>query len=112
MKYAQEVLTPDNALVKIRRMRACFCPAPSACRSFGAFEVLWGWEGARSVAKALYLEVDRGTGPQFLAADTNPNYTDSFPLPATPQKWKFRGIFQRDGEMIGQWSAWVEINVG
>ena len=80
--------------------------------SGGKVEVLWGWEGARSVAKALYMEVDRGTGPTFLAVDTNPNYTDSFPLPATPQKWRYRAIFQDDSAMIGQWSSWVEITVG
>ena len=32
-------------------------------------EVLWGWEGACSVAKALYMEVDPGTGPTFLAVE-------------------------------------------
>ncbi len=79
--------------------------------SGGKVEILWGWDTARGIAKALYIEVDRTTGPAFLAADTNPNYTDSHPLPATPQKWRYRAIWQRDGEMIGQWSPWIEITV-
>lgn len=75
-------------------------------------QVRWGWGTAAGIAKALYIEVDRGTGPQFLAVDTNPNYTDTAALPGAPTKWKYRAIWMRDGEMIGQWSPWAEINVG
>ena len=54
--------------------------------SGGKVDILWGWEGARAVTKALYIEVDRGAGPGFLAADPNPNYTDSFPPPRHLEK--------------------------
>lgn len=78
----------------------------------GKVQIRWGWGTAARTAKALYIEVDRGTGPQLLVVDTNPNYTDTTTLPATATKWKYRAIWMRDGEMIGQWSPWMEIIVG
>jgi hypothetical protein len=78
----------------------------------GKVEVRWTWGAAAGTAKALMLEVDRGQGAQFLAVDTNPNYTDSSPFPPAGAKWRYRGIWQRNGETLGQWSPWVEILVG
>jgi hypothetical protein len=67
-------------------------------------QVRWCWGTAAGIAKVLYIEVGRGTGTQLLAVDTNPNYTDTASLPDAPTKWKYRAIWMRDGEMIGQWS--------
>lgn len=74
----------------------------------------WGWQGSRPVAQALRIEVDRGDGQgfRFLASDTQPGYTDKTPFPTTPAKWKYRAIFVRNEEMLGQWSDVAEINVG
>lgn len=74
-------------------------------------EVGWGWGDAADYAKALHLEVDRGTGPVYLATDTNPNYIDTAPIPAQPTKWRYRGMWVRDAVMIGVWSDWTEITV-
>ena len=74
--------------------------------------IAWKWLSARGLAKALRIEVDRGTGWEFLAIDTQPGYTDKTPWPAAAQKWKYRAIFVRDEENIGQWSAVEEITVG
>ena len=72
-------------------------------------EVVW----TRFRKAFLRIEVDRGTGFQFLAIDTIPNYTDTAPLPATGQSavWKYRAIYLLDDEMIGQWSTTASISV-
>lgn len=72
----------------------------------------WKWQSARGLAKALRIEVDRGNGWEFLTIDTQPGYTDKTPWPAAAQKWKYRAIFVRDEENIGQWSDVAEIMVG
>lgn len=98
-----EITPPDTAELQ---------PTLTLRLNGGKVEIKWTWGEAAGTAKALYIEVDRGPGPTFLVADTNPNYTDTHPLPNTPAKWKYRAIWLRDGQMLGQWSAWVEINVG
>ena len=40
------------------------------------------------------------------------NYTDTFPLPATPTKWKYRAIYSVGDAQVGVWSNTVEITVG
>ena len=75
-------------------------------------QIAWKWQSARSLARALRIEVDRGQGWELLTIDTQPGYTDKTALPATPQKWKYRAIFIRDDEPIGQWSDVAEITVG
>ena len=37
---------------------------------------------------------------------------DTEPFPATAAKWKYKGIFRKDDERIGQWSDVTEITVG
>lgn len=93
---------------------ATFKPVLRLSISGNEVKIAWGWEGTRPTARALRIEADRGdgTGFHFLATDTNPGYTDKTPLPATPQKWKYRAIFTRDEELLGQWSAVEEITVG
>jgi hypothetical protein len=73
----------------------------------------WNFQGFGDFLKALEIRVKRGDGPEeLLMVDTNPNYKDSHPFPATPQKWTYRAVFlNRDGR-IGQWCAPVSITVG
>ncbi len=40
------------------------------------------------------------------------DYTNTFPLPATPTKWKYRGIYRVGDAQVGVWSNTVEITVG
>lgn len=77
----------------------------------GEVFIRWGWDGRSAFLKSIEIEVDRGSGFQFLTIDTTPNYTDSTPLPATAAQWKYRAIY-RDGQgRVGQWSAVVSISV-
>jgi hypothetical protein len=77
----------------------------------GQVFIRWGWGGKGVFLKAIEIEVDRGSGFQFLTIDTTPNYTDTATLPATAAVWKYRAIY-RDGEgRVGQWSAVVSITV-
>jgi hypothetical protein len=55
----------------------------------------WGWQGF-----------------SFLTYDTTPDYTDTFPFPAVPTKWKYRAIYRVGDAQVGQWSHTGEITVG
>ena len=74
----------------------------------------WGWQGFSAFLDMLEIQVDRGDGKGFvfLTYDTTPNYTDTFPLPATPTKWKYRAIYRVGDAQVGVWSNMVEITVG
>ena len=74
----------------------------------------WGWQGFSAFLDMLEIQVDRGDGKGwvFLTYDTTPNYTDTFPLPATPAKWKYRAIYRVGDAQVGVWSNTVEITVG
>ncbi len=79
-----------------------------------AILVGWGWQGFSAFLDMLEIQVDRGDGKGwvFLTYDTTPNYTDTFPLPATPTKWKYRAIYRVGDAQVGVWSNTVEITVG
>ena len=87
-------------------------PIIDAILSGNAVQLGWGWDGQSAFLDMLELQVDRGNGWTLLAFDTTPNYTDTTPLPATPTKWKYRGIFRVGDAQVGQWSNTVEITVG
>ena len=74
----------------------------------------WGWRGFSAFLDMLEIQVDRsdGRGWVFLTMDTTPNYTDTFPLPSTPTKWKYRAVYRVGDAQVGQWSNVVEITVG
>ena len=48
----------------------------------------------------------------FLTYDTTPGYLDTFALPTTPTKWKYRGRYRVGEDPIGLWSAEVSLTVG
>ena len=89
-------------------------PAFKLKLSGGAVKVGWGWGGNGAFLDMLELEVDRadGKGFVFLTYDTTPGYNDTAPQPATPTKWKYRGIYRVGDARVGQWSNEVAINVG
>ena len=72
----------------------------------GQVEVQWN----KGKADAVRIESDKGTGWQFLAVDSVPNYTDTTPI-AAPAVWKYRAIYIVADELVGQWSDVVSINV-
>jgi hypothetical protein len=61
----------------------------------------------------LYIMVDRGTGAgfQFLALDSEPDYLDTFTLPATATEWKYKAIYIFHDDKVAMWSNEVSINV-
>ncbi|PZR71987.1 MAG: hypothetical protein DLM73_14235 [Chthoniobacterales bacterium] len=61
---------------------------------------------------ALELWVDRGSGTfVFLAIDSEPDYPDTAPLPATGGLWKYKGINRLHDDQVGQWSDILEVPV-
>ena len=73
--------------------------------------VIVGW--TRGSADGIELYVDRGDGKgfTFLAIDTVPDYIDTQALPATPAVWKYKAMYRKDDQTVGQWSAPVAIGV-
>ena len=67
----------------------------------------------RNGMDALEIHVDRngGGGFEFLTIDTVPDYLDTHALPATPARWKYKGIYRRKDQRVGQWSPVAEITV-
>lgn len=74
----------------------------------------WGWGGYSAYLDMIELQVDRGTGQGWvpLAFDTTPGYVDTCPMPTSPVKWKYRGIFRLNDQQVGQWSDDKSITVG
>lgn len=71
-----------------------------------------GW--TRGAADALEIHVDRGDGKGFvfLAVDSVPDYFDTTPFPAQSAVWKYKAMYRKDDERIGQWSAVVSVGLG
>ncbi len=86
---------------------------PVITASFLAGQVLIGW--TKGNFDGVRIEVDRadGKGYVFLAIDTQPDYTDSTPLPpaGTSAIWKYRAIYLLADEVVGQWSDEVKVTV-
>ncbi len=74
----------------------------------GKVEVVWN----KGMMEAVEIQKDTGTGWQFLAVDTRPDYTDTNPFPTPAAKWKYRAIYTTDSQRTGQWSNVAEISVG
>ncbi len=61
---------------------------------------------------AVELEVDRGTGSFVpLAVCIKPKYTDTTPPPPAPAVWRFRAIFRKKDETVGEWSEVASVGV-
>ena len=67
-------------------------------------------------ASAIEIWVDRGDGHDFvlLTINTEPNTTDSSPLPAADASalWKYKAIYRLHDEQVGQWSDVISVSVG
>ncbi|MFM2295164.1 MAG: hypothetical protein RLZZ350_1577 [Verrucomicrobiota bacterium] len=62
------------------------------------------WKKGRM--SALEIWVDRGAGFVFQALNTIPDYTDPTPLPTGDQAavWKYKGLYRKGDQPVGQWS--------
>jgi len=89
-------------------LSATLAPELSLRSLGGQVEVVW----KKGMMEAVEIQKDTGTGWQFLAVDTRPNYTDTTPFPTPPAMWKYRAIYTKDFQRTGQWSNVAEISVG
>ena len=71
--------------------------------------VLVKWQ--KGFAEGLRVFVDRGTGYVLLAMDTEPDYLDTVAMPAAATSWKYKAIYEIDGEEVGQFSDEKEVQV-
>jgi hypothetical protein len=62
---------------------------------------------------SIKIKVNRGSGYEFLAIDTKPDYLDKHTLPPFGQSalWKYIAIYMLDDEEVGQWSDELEVAV-
>ncbi|MCX7110112.1 MAG: hypothetical protein NTX45_08280 [Proteobacteria bacterium] len=78
----------------------------------GEKKILW----TKGKASAIEIWVDRndGNGFVFLIINTEPNTTDTTPLPApgTSAVWNYKAIYRLHDEQVGQWSDVVSVTVG
>ena len=72
----------------------------------------WGWGGWSDWLDMCEIQVDRGNGWETLMFDSDPNFKDLTPFPASPAKWKYRAIYRAGESRVGQWSPEVTVNVG
>ncbi len=72
-------------------------------------KVLIGW--AKGFAEMIRLFVDRGTGYTWMATDGEPDYYDTVAKPAEAATWKYKAIYEIDGEEAGQFSDEVQVQV-
>jgi hypothetical protein len=91
---------------------ATFGPVLKVTRAPAGVTVGWGWQARKAFLDMIELQVNRGAGWQMLAFDTTPGYVDTEPIPATPTKWEYRGIYRVGDQRVGQWSAEVNVIVG
>ena len=72
-----------------------------------------GWK--KKGMQGIKLQVDRGDGHGmvFLATDTEPDYLDTTPLPASgvTAVWKYRATYIQHDVEVGQWCDPVSITV-
>lgn len=65
---------------------------------------------AKNGLQAVELEVDRNTGTFVpLAVRLSPRYTDTAPPPTTPAVWRYRAIYRKKDETVGEWSEVVSV---
>lgn len=67
---------------------------------------------AKNGLDAVEIEVDRNTGTFVpLGIRVTPRYTDTAPPPPAPALWRYRAIFRKKDETVGDWSevasVWV-----
>ncbi len=73
----------------------------------GKVQVQW----KKGVFDGIRIEVDRGSGWQFLDNDIKPHYDDPTSPPPGAAVWKYRAIYLMGDEQFGQWSDPVSIAV-
>jgi len=74
-----------------------------------AMGVLVKWK--KGFAEAIRIYVDRGSGFVWLATDSEPDYLDTVAMPATAATWKYKAVYEIDGEAVGQFSDEAEVQV-
>ncbi len=74
-----------------------------------AMGVLVKWR--KGFAEGLRIYVDRGSGFVWLATDSEPDYLDTFAMPAAAATWKYKAVYEIDGEAVGQFSDEAQVQV-
>lgn len=71
------------------------------------------WKKAGMQGIHIYVDRGDGKGYQFLATDTQPDYLDTYPLPAAGQSaiWKYKAIYINHDEELGQMSDELLVTV-
>lgn len=71
--------------------------------------VLVKWK--KGFAEAIRIFVDRGSGFVWLATDSEPDYLDTFAMPAAAATWTYKAVYEIDGEAVGLFSEEAAVQV-
>lgn len=73
--------------------------------------IIWPKGPADSID--IYVDRKDGLGFVFLATDTQPDYLDTFPVPAgvASQVWDYKGIYRIGDSQVGKFSDPIQVTV-
>ena len=73
--------------------------------------IIWSKGPADSID--IYVDRKDGSGFVFLATDSQPDYLDTFPVPAgvASAVWEYKAIYRIGDEQVGQFSETVKVTV-
>ncbi|MFH0889063.1 MAG: hypothetical protein V1871_07650 [Planctomycetota bacterium] len=73
--------------------------------------IIWSKDPADSID--IYVDRKDGQGFVFLATDTQPDYLDTFPVPAgvASQVWDYKAIYRIGDSQVGKFSDPIQVTV-
>jgi hypothetical protein len=74
--------------------------------------IIWK-KGPAADVLDIYVDRKDGMGFVFLASDTQPDYLDTFPVPAgvTTAVWDYKAIYRIGDDQVGQFSEPIQVTV-
>jgi len=70
------------------------------------------WRRGRAQDINIYVSRDDGKTWQLLSTDAKPPFLDPMPLPAQPQRWKYKAVYRVKDKEVGKESDVVTVVVG
>ena len=71
------------------------------------------WQKGRADSIDIYVDRKDGQGFVFLTTDTQPDYLDTFPMPAGVASfvWDYKAVYKIGDDQVGQFSEPIEVTV-
>ena len=101
-------LVGDEQVIDIPNMK----PVLKSRLDSGRPLIIWK-KGPAADVLDIYVDRKDGLGFVFLATDTQPDYLDTFPVPAgvTTAVWDYKAIYRIGDDTVGQFSEPIQVTV-